>query len=153
MKKIALFTILIGALSCTSCEVLSMLLEPESNSGPAKKEMEAPTHTRVEQTPTKVSKGVMVSDANSLLEELGLQGSEAESFKGIIIKHNKERKQVKLSDMNESAAQTAMANIMSSQNDAVKQLLTPAKFEQYLSLVGSTARSNSAGSLKVGGGE
>ncbi len=154
MKKITLLSLIIVASLSTSCAVLDALIAmQETNSQPAQKEVEAPTHKKIEKTPTRVNKTVTASDADGLVQALGLQGDVAENFRKTIILYNKERKQVQMSDITAEAKSGALATIAQDQHQAIKSLIPSTTFDKYLSLVGDTARSSGAGSLKVGGGE
>lgn len=146
MKKSIFALLLLAGFISTSCGALNGL-----GGEPATKTVEAPTHKKVETKPETIAKQISPTDSKGLVSALGLSGETATSFSSTLLKYNKQRKALKMDGLTGDKMVSEMAKLLTNQNADMKSLLSPAKFEQYLSLIQNTGRE--AGSLKVGGGE
>ncbi len=146
MKKSIIALLFIAGFMSTSCSILNELA---GNGAPATKEVEAPTHQKIEKQPTNIQKQISPTDSKALVSALGLQGNQASDFSTTLLKYNKMRKALKMEKVTGDKMISEMSNILSNQNADMKKILNASQFEQYLSLISNTTRE--AGSLKVGG--
>ncbi len=148
MKKSLFALLLLAGFMSTSCAFLEQLA---GTGEPATKEVEAPTHKKIETAPKTISKQISPTDSKGLVSALGLEGDKATDFSTTLLKYNKMRKALKMENVSGDKMIAEMSKILTSQNADMKKLLSASQFETYLSLISDTARES--GSLKVGGGE